>query len=296
MFILALSAFSAIGMTYSVGECVNLGILKEFLPNYLVGFSSGTASARIVAAVLWLIIRAFNGDEKFVWAAMTLTSLIYFFAFCYIQRQIKSGVLGNPCVELTVFFANTEFSAGISPKTGNAYFSFAQLKAIFHNSKYLALVLSFTYFFEALISVGFADRISLRIEKDHGDNVLKKNHYEFMQFCYYVGIMIGKSFVNLIKIERFWILLLLQLANFLVFVFEVVFMVLQYWVDFIIVFWVGIIGGLCFSNVFFIQLKNEEIPKYFKEASSNFILVSANFAVLIASISIIFIDNYWLKS
>ena len=43
-FPMALSAFAAIGMVSSIGECVNLGMLKEFYSNYLFGFTSGTGS------------------------------------------------------------------------------------------------------------------------------------------------------------------------------------------------------------------------------------------------------------
>ena len=51
-FAIALSAFAIVGMTSTVGECINLGMLKEFLPKYLAGFSSGTGSSRIAASGL----------------------------------------------------------------------------------------------------------------------------------------------------------------------------------------------------------------------------------------------------
>ena len=51
-FFLAIFSFSIIGMTSSVGEVINLGLLKEFLPEYLYGFTSGTGSARIITALI----------------------------------------------------------------------------------------------------------------------------------------------------------------------------------------------------------------------------------------------------
>ena len=38
------------GMAQSIGECINLGFLKAFPSEYLVGFTSGTGFAGIAGA------------------------------------------------------------------------------------------------------------------------------------------------------------------------------------------------------------------------------------------------------
>ena len=71
---------------------------------------------------------------------------------------------------------------------------------------------------------------------------------------------------------------------------------MPYWVDYCIGFCVGVIGGLCYSNIFFILLKNEKIPVYYVEAASNFLLITGNFAVVLAALCVIFLDKFIIIS
>lgn len=294
-FPMALSAFGAIGMVSSVGECVNLGMLKEFYSIYLVGFTSGSGSSRIVAASIWLVIRTFSQDDLYIWIGLTSVGIIYFALFRYISFKVKDGELGNRNVELTIFFSNEVSSEIVSPHTGNAYFSKFQLVTLISTTKYFAAILSISYFCEALITVGLADRISINVELYHNKNYFTRNMYEIIQFCYYFGIIIGKSLVRLLKVEKLWILSLIQVANVVLLSFECHFKFIPYWGDFIIAFFVGLIGGLCYSNVFNCLLKSTEISKYYKEAASNLVLIMATFGIILASIAIILIDKYLIS-
>ena len=119
--------------------------------------------------------------------------------------------------------------------------------------------------------------------------------YEVMQFCYYFGIIIGKSMVKLVKFKNLWVLILLQILNVALLSTECYISFIPYWAEFFISFWVGILGGLCYSNVFNCLLKSNEISKYFKEAASNLVLIMANFGIILASMATILIDKYLIS-
>ncbi|OMJ74935.1 hypothetical protein SteCoe_26036 [Stentor coeruleus] len=291
-FPIALVSFALIGMCASIGECVNLGMLKEFFPEYLKGFIFGTGTSRLVAASLWIIVNSFYKDDEIVWASTVALGILYYIAFTYIQKQVKQGSLGNPNVELTVFVVCPQQSDNVSSATGNAYFSMTQLKVIVSNTKFLALTLSSSYFLEAVITVGFADRISLNMKKYGNKNFFTTHNYELIQFFYYSGILIGKYFISIVKTGRLWILIILQICNFSIMAIETGIKFMPYWGNYITMFWVGILGGLCYANVFYLMLNSEDIPKYYKEACSNFILVCGNFSILLAALCTVMIDNY----
>ena len=294
-FPMALSAFAAIGMVSSIGECVNLGMLKEFYSNYLLGFTSGTGSSRIFAASIWLLIRSFNKDDLYIWIGLISIGFLYFFLFRFISTKVKDGLLGSRNVELTIFVSNDHSSDIVSPHTGNAYFSKLQLVFLLKSTKYFALILSVSYFCEALITIGLVDRISIKLELHHSKNYFTRNVYEIIQFSYYFGIIIGKSMIKLVKFENLRVLILLQILNVILLTTECYFSFIPYWAEFFLAFWVGILGGLCYSNVFNCLLNSNEISKYFKEAASNIVLIIANFGIIVASIATILIDNYLIS-
>ena len=293
-FSLALTAFAGIGVSTSIGECVNLGMLKEFVPVYLVGYSSGAGSSRLVSVVIWLLIKNNEGNDRFIWAALIGTLLLYFISFRYVKKIIDSGGLGLSRSEDTLFVVNDEFCEIIYSTTGNAHFNMDQLRSIFKYIKYLGLVFAGSYFIEALISIGLADRISLKLQRENKNNMLENNLYDFIQLFYYGGIIIGKSLLTIIKIEKLWIILFFQFLNGIIFCLEVYYTFMEYWTNFILVFWVGILGGLCYANTFYILLKTENIIKYNKEASSNLMLASGTFGILLAAVLILVLDIYLL--
>ena len=133
---------------------------------------------------------------------MTIIGLVYFLLFLYSQNKANTGAFKDSTQDFTVFIVNSENSENISLTTGNAYFSIFQLKIIFKKTKFLALATFFSYFLEALVIIGFADRISIKIEEYGQTNFFQRDVYEFIQFFYYFGIIIGKSCICFIKTEK----------------------------------------------------------------------------------------------
>lgn len=86
-----------------------------------------------------------------------------------------------------------------------------------------------------------------------------KSQYRWLQVDYQIGVFISRSSVNLVTINRVWIMAVLQLFNVFFFLGEVVwFFTPSIWIIFAIVLWEGLLGGGAYVNTFYRMSK--EVP------------------------------------
>lgn len=108
--------------------------------------------------------------------------------------------------------------------------------------KYI-LTLTVIYFLEYGILVCWSDRAS--DEKD-GDFWMR-NSYAILSLCYQLGVFISRSSLELVKIERYWILTLLQLVNWLVWMY--INKGVDLYLEMMLMVWTGLMGGGCYVNI-----------------------------------------------
>ncbi|KAK2718639.1 hypothetical protein QYM36_005845, partial [Artemia franciscana] len=78
------------------------------------------------------------------------------------------------------------------------------------------------------------------------------SQYRWFLVTYQLGVFIARSSVNLIHIQKIWILTIFQFVNLILLSYEAVFLYLpSIWIAFIIVFWEGLIGGAAYVNTFY---------------------------------------------
>lgn len=95
----------------------------------------------------------------------------------------------------------------------------------------------------------------------------KATQYRWLQVDYQLGVFISRSSVNVVTINKIWMMAVFQAVNVAVFLCHVIFwFVPSIWIIFAIVFWEGLLGGGAYVNTFYRMSK--ELP----EARRNFAL------------------------
>lgn len=83
--------------------------------------------------------------------------------------------------------------------------------------------------------------------------------YRWLQVDYQIGVFVSRSSVNLVTIDRVWIMAVLQFINVIYFLGEVMwFFTPSIWMVFALVFWEGLLGGGAYVNTFYRMSK--EVP------------------------------------
>lgn len=95
--------------------------------------------------------------------------------------------------------------------------------------------------------------------------------------------------------KNVWVLTVLQLCNFVLWLFIAVFKFLNLYVEFVLMFWVGLLGGCSYVNVIYLILEDPLITKNEKELSVNFCTVTNDLGILTSAIYVLFMDNTFLQ-
>lgn len=304
-FPISLMATLLMGLAQCIGECVNLGFLKAFPSEHIVGFTSGTGFAGIAGAGAWLFCRAIGLNNTQVFLVFMPLLVVYFLSFLWLYRKGNSrdNTLQYSMVEGNLLDTPTYNSKDLSEKpkkseekiavTGNELFSIALMKSVWGEISFWGLNLAAVYFLEYSIITGFADRATLKYTEKN--NFVKENAYEIINFCYQLGVWVSRSSLKFFKVEKVWIVTVLQAINWVIWWLEAEFLFLTEWGEFALTLWVGCMGGLAYVNTGYLILNSEKIPKEQKEAGMNITLCLNALGVLLASLFCLVLDNLIIK-
>ncbi|OMJ73353.1 hypothetical protein SteCoe_27980 [Stentor coeruleus] len=308
-FPISLIAALLMGMCQSLGECVNLGFIKAFPSDYLVGFTSGTGFAGIAGSGAWLICKIIGLKNFEVFLIFMPLIVIYWLSFLWIYKKgttfdriqqysmVEGPVLDEESYrksQSSVVTSENNAEMDMVSKTGNAFFSITLLKKVWKNMWWLGLNLGSVYFLEYCITTGFADRATLKYSG--GGSFFKENAFEVIQFCYQIGVWCSRSSLKFFKVRRTWIVTLLQLINWVIWWFEAEFLFMTEWGEFILTVWVGCMGGLSYVNTGYLVLNSDFIPKDQKEASMNVSVCMNSLGILLATCFCLILDNFIMKN
>ena len=308
-FPIALMATLLTGLAQTIGECVNLGFLKAFPSDYIVGFTSGTGFAGIAGAGAWLMCKALRLTNTQVFLVFIPLIAVYFIAFIWIYRQgntntqvlqysmIEGGVLDSVSYNSQVLEKEGERDDKSGEKniavTGNEVFSIALFKSVRKSVGFWAINLGLVYFFEYSILIGFADRATLKYSNK--ESFTKEYAYEIINVCYQVGVWLSRSSLKFFKVERTWIVTALQALNWVLWWLEAEFLFLTKWGEFGLTVWVGCLGGLAYVNTGYLILNSETVPKPHKEAGMNLTLCFNSFGILSSTLFCLALDNFIIR-
>ncbi|XP_014467524.1 PREDICTED: battenin [Dinoponera quadriceps] len=141
--------------------------------------------------------------------------------------------------------------------------------------KYM-IPLGLVYFFEYFINQGLYELIEFNdIWLTH------KQQYRWLQVDYQIGVFISRSSVNLISLNKIWIMSLLQFVNVIILLFETLYYYIpNIWIVFAIVLWEGLLGGGAYVNTFYRM--STEIPKADREASMGIATMADSIGITLA--------------
>ena len=86
---------------------------------------------------------------------------------------------------------------------------------------YFSIHLAAVYFFEYVISVGFAAAAEgTSDDTNNSSDYWIRNSYQIFSFCYQFGVLLSRSSLSIVQFENVWPLTLLQAGNFYSFCFK----------------------------------------------------------------------------
>jgi hypothetical protein len=150
-----------------------------------------------------------------------------------------------------------------------------------------AVQLMAVYFFEYVISVGLA---ALANPDADPDDWLSSNSYEVLAFCYQLGVMIARSSISVLKIERIELLTAGQAANWVLWMAHVAMQFLPLYSLFPLMLWVGLFAGLMYVNVFYAVSADDRLGKD-KEFAVNVVSIFVNVGIMLSSFFTLIADH-----
>ncbi|EFN82426.1 Battenin [Harpegnathos saltator] len=131
--------------------------------------------------------------------------------------------------------------------------------------KYM-IPLALVYLFEYFINQGLYELVEFNdIWLTH------KQQYRWLQVDYQIGVFISRSSVNLISINKIWIMSVLQ---------TLYYYIPNIWIVFAVVLWEGLLGGGAYVNTFYRM--STEIPKADREASLGIATMADSIGITLA--------------
>lgn len=114
--------------------------------------------------------------------------------------------------------------------------------------------------------------------------------YRWLQVDYQIGVLISRSSIALFEFKHIWLMSLLQLMNVVYFMYEAIYLSTpSIWIVFGLVFWEGLLGGLCYVNTF--NRITREVPEQFRSFGMGVTTVGESFGVVAAGLLAIPIHN-----
>lgn len=122
-----------------------------------------------------------------------------------------------------------------------------------------------------------------------------QSQYRWFQVVYQVGVFVSRSSGNIIHLENMWWMPFWQFLNIFYFLFEVMFpFTPNIWISFVMVFWVGMQGGLAYVNTFFRMVK--EVPVARQNFALAAVTVAESIGIALAGVIAIPVHDVLCKS
>jgi len=312
-FAFSLLASLILGSGSTFGESTVLGFLKGYPSELVVGWASGTGFAGISGTGFPLIFAAIGLQLGYMFFLTLPLIAVYITCFLWIRRQklLRTSDEALPIVDVVdektidgdndiedMQISQTQ-EVQIDEAKDNQNFTLSKFAFLLRTQiGYLCFCLSSVYFLEYSILTGFTDRVVNRITKENPTNqtFLYLQAYTILSFCYQIGVWLSRSSLKFFKIKHVWLLSAFQLVNFLLWLFQALYLFEPvYWVMFIHMVFVGLMGGGAYVNVMYQILHKEDLNIHEKELAVNICGFFNDMGILAASIFALIADQTFLS-
>jgi MFS family permease len=289
-FVLVLISCLLIGLGTSIGSLVVIGFIKCFPASVFSGFSIGTGVSGLLGAILYLLLKLFNFSFDSILLVMLLFYPFFGLAFYGIvkikvlitsQDNEKSILTQTDDYSITNISRSEGELSNVSEDeiTENVEEQEAKIneELSLHNVTYIGQFISsfllafyLLYIFEYISITEIGEQISLKYKKSMSsdDYLLSKTRnyfFEILQFMYQFGLLLGRSSLDLVKIQKVYLIItLLGLSAGSLF--------LQIYSNYLLnsffvncnFFFVGLFGGLGYANITYWVLEEKKLAKKYK--------------------------------
>lgn len=252
-------------LSSGLGEVTLLSYSNQFAKNVISTWSSGTGGAGIIGAGSYAGLAMVLKPETTLLVMLVVPCLQAVTFWCILKHPSHTRIPitknGIDSQEQIIKVPRKTFRDKISLVPGLL--------------KYM-IPLGLVYLFEYFINQGLYELIQF-------DDIWLsyKDQYRWLQVDYQIGVFISRSSVNLITINKIWIMSVLQFVNVIILLFEAIyFYIPKIWIVFLIVLWEGLLGGGAYVNTFYRM--STEIPKADRESSMGITTMADSIGITLA--------------
>lgn len=326
-FSFAVFAIVLVGGASSFGESVLLGYLKAFNPELTGAWSSGTGMAGVGGSLAYIALASGAGlSNQTVFLILIPFCAVYWASFAAAARTHKDynklkvvagddSALGPESLEES--YSSLDENDGLISKANGSAAARDQAAlsvqsaegggggvagpaegAVARTMRVGRLVLSpsvqlgAVYFFEYAVSVGFA--AIANVKPEHGGSWFRDNAYPVLAFCYQLGVFVSRSSISVVKIDKIEWLTALQGLNFAGWLVHSLHPFIPLWLQFTWMFYVGLLGGAAYVNIFYKLVRDPNIGDQDKELGINIAAIFINIGIVLSAIFEIVADDTFL--
>ncbi|XP_031627293.1 battenin [Contarinia nasturtii] len=250
-YFMSVSGVVLTSLSSGLGEASLLSYSSKFHKNVISTWSSGTGGAGIFGSFSYAALISMGVTPVNTILIMLSVPLIEGAAFWFLLRDPRSIPKRD---------SETEFSAAVDDQETGVE-NKKETLSLGDKIRYLPSLLkymipiSLVYLFEYFINQGLFELVYFKnIWLD------QPAQYRWLQVDYQIGVFVSRSSVNLVTINKIWLMSVFQFINVAIFLLEVIiFFSPSIWLVFGIVFWEGLLGGGAYVNTFYRMSK--EVPE-----------------------------------
>lgn len=280
-----------LGIGTILGASTNLGFLKAFPPETVTGWTSGSGLAGVLASLLYLVIKLLKFNPIYPFMFLLPLYSLYLVCFWKLSKQqlLGRGVYESTPLRLVPRDTDQTNSLESNQALLNDELKWSNFCVFFRLVRDRSPFLMMIYFFE-YSCIGYLANVL--VDRDKNGRSMHVA-FEVIQLMYQVGVFIGRTIFQFLKIKRVWVLALIQGLFFLgwiatVFIFQEVNMPYLY----ASIFFIGLVGGVSYGTVVYLILNDPMIPYSKKEACINLNGAGIEMGIIINSlVGMLFIAN-----
>ena len=273
VFVLTLFASFCFGVGTSLGEVTNMGYMKCFPASVAGYYSSGTGLSGLIGTSFYLLLKIFKFSIYTTNLCMLVFYPLYILAFLWairIRKKIKENEDLEGSAEISAMYQTIEEQeAGINKKI-----TCTRVSAIWPRAWGVFVCYFFLYFFEYVSN----SWLTSSLVKNHGKKFppdvdppfFVTYGFEMAMVFYRFSLFLGRSTLSVFKIRRyFWGLFALFMIS-LFYLFVAMFPgTFPYPLMFVTLCSIAFVGGVVYTNVLFITLGLNGIPRKYMEIVVN---------------------------
>jgi len=298
-FVVAVLFSCVAGGQQVIGEVTNLAFLKAFPPELIGAWGAGTGISGILGGGIYVLLSGLLGlSNMVIFGLMLPTALPYWAAFHYLHREATRGKEGANLAKVVGGTSSlTRVGGDFGPREQLqpsevmvAPATLANIQTAFRCSGFIMFNLVAVYVLEYAVFPGLADRETLCSSKEW---------YATMWMCYNIGVMMSRLSVAIFRIERVWLITILQLTNVVGWFAEVYSGRIRDALPeehglYIMAAWmiiVGLCGGATYGNCMYLFNNKEGIPENIRELGVNLAMMMSNVGIATITLSFSLLDN-----